>query len=72
MKQQSIEQQLAAMWQPTADLARMAQLHSRPNSDPEELQELCNLWLNPITEHQDTSTVRTSLVMSSASTSNVM
>jgi hypothetical protein len=52
MKQQSIEQQLAAMSQPTADLARMAQVHGRPNSDPEELIEQFDLFLYPVTIHE--------------------
>lgn len=27
-------------------------LHGRPNSDPAELQEICDLWLNPVTLHE--------------------
>jgi hypothetical protein len=46
----TLEELHAELVQPTAHLAGLA--HSRPNNDPEELQEITNLWLNPISEHE--------------------
>jgi hypothetical protein len=46
----TLEELHAELVQPTAHLAGLA--HSRPNGDPEELQDICSLGLNPITEHE--------------------
>ena len=48
----SIEELYGELIQPTGDIARMAQVHSRPNTDPEELIELSDLFLNPVTIHE--------------------